>query len=101
MEKIAIYDMAYRRAITLIFLMNILVNEIYTRHYSFKNSKQRKRRGKFVTFVFLLKKGLLTSNFFQCCLKCCCKMVRVNAHFVKKIRVENLFILFLYTKQNL
>lgn len=56
MEKIAIYDMAYRRAITLIFFMNILVNEIYRRHYSFKNSKQRKRRGKFVTFVFLLKK---------------------------------------------
>lgn len=47
------------------FFMNIIVNEIYTRHYSFKNSKQRKRRGKFVTFVFLLKKGLLTSNFFS------------------------------------
>lgn len=56
MEKIATYDMAYPRAITLIFFMNILVHEIYTRHYSFKNSKQRKRRGKFVTFVFLLKK---------------------------------------------
>lgn len=55
MEKIATYDMAYPRAITLIFFMNILVHEIYT-HYSFKNSKQRKRRGKFVTFVFLLKK---------------------------------------------
>lgn len=65
MEKIAIYDMSYPRAMIHIYFINILLNEIYTRHYSYKIFKQHKRRGEFVIILFLIKKGLLTSNFFS------------------------------------
>lgn len=64
MEKIAIYDMSYPRAITHIYFINILLNEIYTRHYSYKTFEQQKRRGKLVILLFLIKKKRTTNIQF-------------------------------------